>query len=76
MNFWYAAINADIHYNDDTNEALFDAIKGFFYDNFIFLLIYAGCFGLAQTLCENYVTLVLSSVNTLDGDASELTKNL
>ena len=38
-------------------------------------MIYAGCFGLAQTLCENYVTLVLSSVNTLDGDASELTKD-
>jgi hypothetical protein len=75
LDFWYAAINANIHYNVNTNEALFDAIKGFFYDNFIFLLIYAGCFGLAQTLCENYVTLVLSSVNTLDGDASELTKD-
>ena len=75
LNFWYVVINADIHYNVNTNEALFDAIKGFFYDNFIFLLIYAGCFGLAQTLCENYVTLVLSSVNTLDGDASELTKD-
>jgi hypothetical protein len=75
LDFWYAAINANIHYIVNTNEALFDAIKGFFYDNFIFLLIYAGCFGLAQTLCENYVSLVLSSVNTLGGDTSELTKD-
>ena len=43
---------------------LFNKIKTF-YDNFIFLLIYAGCITLAQLLCKNYVECVLSNANGL-----------
>jgi hypothetical protein len=62
LQFWYIATNADSHFNENSNEYLFNLIKNF-YDYFIFLLIYAGCIRLAQTLCDNYVDLVLSSAN-------------
>jgi hypothetical protein len=45
---------------------LFTKIKSF-YDNFIFLLIYAGCINLAQLLCKNYAASVLSNANGLVG---------
>ena len=48
------------------NAMLFTKIKSF-YDNFIFLLIYAGCVNLAQLLCNNYTALVLSNANGLAG---------
>lgn len=43
---------------------LFTKIKNF-YDNLIFLLIYAGCVNLAQVLCKNYTASVLSNANGL-----------
>ena len=43
---------------------LFTKIKSF-YDNLIFLLIYAGCVNLAQLLCKNYTASVLSNANGL-----------
>jgi hypothetical protein len=49
---------------------LFEKIKSF-YDNFIFLLIYAGCINLAQLLCKNYTASVLSNANGLDDDSSD-----
>lgn len=62
LEFWYIATNADSIFNVNTNENIFNLIKNF-YDYFIFLLIYAGCIRLAQTFCDNYVELVLSSAN-------------
>lgn len=50
----------------DINNILFTKIKSF-YDNFIFLLIYAGCVNLAQILCNNYTVCVLSNANGLVG---------
>ena len=41
----------------DDNDFILNTIKNF-YDNFIFLLVYAGCTNLAQFLCDNYVELV------------------
>jgi hypothetical protein len=38
-------------------------------------LIYAGCIRLAQTLCDNYVDLVLSSANDRSGSADVLTQD-
>jgi hypothetical protein len=49
------------------NVMLFRYIKRF-YDNFIFLLIYAGCINLAQLLCRNYTESVLSNANGRRGD--------
>lgn len=46
----------------DINARLFMNIKNF-YDNFIFLLIYAGCINLAQLLCNKYTECVLSNAN-------------
>ena len=51
---------------DEVNITLFTSIK-FFYDNFIFLLIYAGCVNLAQLLCNNYTACVLSNANGVTG---------
>jgi hypothetical protein len=55
----------------EINKILFLKIKSF-YDNFIFLLIYAGCVNLAQLLCNNYTACVLSNANgrrgSPDGD--------
>ena len=48
----------------EINIILFNKIKTF-YDNFIFLLIYAGCINLAQLLCKNYIECVLSNANGL-----------
>jgi hypothetical protein len=67
LEFWYTATNADINFNVNTNENIFNLIKNF-YDYFIFLLIYAGCIRLAQTFCDNYVDLVLSSANNGSAD--------
>jgi hypothetical protein len=55
---------------------LFTKIKSF-YDNLIFLLIYAGCVNLAQLLCKNYTASVLSNANGLPGspDAFLLDQN-
>jgi hypothetical protein len=49
----------------DINVMLFMKIKNF-YDNLIFLLIYAGCINLAQLLCNNYTASVLSNANGRD----------
>jgi hypothetical protein len=46
----------------EINARLFMNIKNF-YDNFIFLLIYAGCINLAQLLCNKYTECVLSNAN-------------
>ena len=51
---------------NNINILLFTIIKSF-YDNFIFLLIYAGCINLAQLLCKNYTASVLSNANGLAG---------
>ena len=74
LQFWYIATNADSNFNDNSNEHLFNLIKNF-YDYFIFLLIYAGCIRLAQTLCDNYVDLVLSSANDRSGSADLLAQD-
>jgi hypothetical protein len=74
LQFWYIATNADSNFNDNSNENLFNLIKNF-YDYFIFLLIYAGCIRLAQTLCDNYVDLVLSSANDRNGSADLLAQD-
>jgi len=61
----------------EINIILFNKIKTF-YDNLIFLLIYAGCINLAQLLCKNYTTCVLSNANRNAGDPDSivfLTKN-
>ena len=61
----------------EINIQLFNKIKTF-YDNLIFLLIYAGCITLAQLLCKNYTTCVLSYANRNAGDPDSivfLTKN-
>jgi hypothetical protein len=44
-----------------------------FYDNFIFLLIYAGCVNLAQFICNNYVELVSSPAADPGDDDDPLT---
>ena len=49
----------------EINVMLFTKIKNF-YDNLIFLLIYAGCINLAQLLCNNYTASVLSNANGRD----------
>jgi hypothetical protein len=74
LQFWYIATNADSNFNDNSNQNLFNLIKNF-YDYFIFLLIYAGCIRLAQTLCDNYVDLVLSSANDRNGSADVLAQD-
>jgi hypothetical protein len=74
LQFWHIATNADSNFNDNSNENLFNLIKNF-YDYFIFLLIYAGCIRLAQTLCDNYVDLVLSSANDRNGSADVLAQD-
>lgn len=51
---------------NEINVLLFTIIKSF-YDNFIFLLIYAGCINLAQLLCKNYTASVLSNANGVAG---------
>jgi len=71
LQVWNVATNASSHFNDSGNVNLFNQIK-FFYDSLIFLLIYSGCINLAQNLCDNYVTLVLSDANNENGD--ELTR--
>lgn len=71
LQVWNVATNASSHFNDSRNVNLFNQIK-FFYDSLIFLLIYSGCINLAQNLCDNYVTLVLSDANNGNGD--ELTQ--
>jgi hypothetical protein len=65
--FWYIMISKSIPFDlpdreDEDNKMLFNKIKSF-YDNFIFLLIYAGCINLAQLLCKNYTASVLSNAN-------------
>ena len=57
------AVSADAY---DINAMLFTKIKNF-YDNLIFLLIYAGCINLAQLLCNNYTASVLSNANGRTG---------
>ena len=74
LQVWYIATNADSNFNENGNENLFNLIKNF-YDYFIFLLIYAGCIRLAQTLCDNYVDLVLSSANDRNGSADVLAQD-
>jgi hypothetical protein len=74
LQLWYIATNADSRFNDNSNENLFNLIKNF-YDYFIFLLIYAGCIRLAQTLCDNYVDLVFSSANDRNGSVDVLTQD-
>jgi hypothetical protein len=67
LHFWHFATDAGLSFDVNTNEHLFNVIKNF-YDHFIFLLIYAGCIRLAQTFCDNYVELVLSSANNGSAD--------
>lgn len=69
------SIHFDYSSGDDVviNQMLFNKIKSF-YDNFIFLLIYAGCINLAQLLCKNYTASVLSNANGLD-DSSDVLLN-
>jgi hypothetical protein len=73
LQVWNVATNASSHFNDSGNVNLFNHIK-FFYDNLISLLLYSGCINLAQNLCDNYVTLVLSHANNSEEDV-ELTKD-
>ena len=49
----------------DDNFLILGYIKHF-YDNFIFLLIYAGCVNVAQFICNNYVELVSSPADPGD----------
>ncbi len=74
LQVWNVATNASSHFNDSGNVNLFNHIK-FFYDNLIFLLLYSGCINLAQNLCDNYVTLVLSDANNSEEDDVELTRD-
>ena len=67
LHIWFIMISATIPFNDngtdeEVNIRLFGMIKNF-YDSFIFLLIYAGCNNLAQSLCNNYAASVLSGAN-------------
>ena len=68
FHFWFFINRLDTKFNLDTNdekkmnEIFFSYIKNF-YDDFIFLLIYAGCVNLAELLCNNYADNVLSSAN-------------
>ena len=66
--FWFVMHRLDAKFNlpanddDEINATLFSYIKNF-YDDFIFLLIYAGCVGLAELLCDNYADAVLNGAN-------------
>jgi hypothetical protein len=67
LHIWSITINATTQFDgngsdDEVNIRLFGIIKTF-YDSFIFLLIYAGCNNLAQSLCNNYAASVLSGAN-------------
>ncbi|NBU82350.1 MAG: hypothetical protein EBS55_11955, partial [Flavobacteriaceae bacterium] len=73
LHIWSIMISSSIQFNDLGNEdanniALFNNIKNF-YDSFIFLLIYAGCVNLAQSLCKNYSESILSGVNRKEASA-------
>jgi hypothetical protein len=58
--------------DDDHNFKILNNIKSF-YDDFIFLLIYAGCVNLAQFICNNYVELVSSPAADPGDDDDPLT---
>ena len=74
LDIWSIMISNPALFNPPTGEdgsnayviniMLFTKIKSF-YDNLIFLLIYAGCINLAQLLCKNYTASVLSNANGL-----------
>jgi hypothetical protein len=66
--FWFVMNRLDAKFNlgvvntDEINITLFSYIKNF-YDDFIFLLIYAGCISLAELLCNNYADSILNGTN-------------
>lgn len=73
---WLFELVRDVQRNFVFHDNIHFSILGYikqFYDNFIFLLIYAGCVNLAQFICNNYVELVSSPAADPGDDDDPLT---
>ena len=74
--FWSVASSTTIQLNTgaggNTNNLILHVVKQF-YDNFIYLFIYAGCINFAQFFCDNYVELILIPDDATDPHHTGLT---